>query len=136
MEGGCPFCAIAAGERAVAELYRTEDAVSFLDENPAATGHALVVPTTHCEELLTAADAIRDPVLDAVGEVADRLDAVLDPDGFSTFYTSGPLVGTVDHAHVHVVPRETDDGIGLSLDRRELDDEHAAALAERVRRVD
>lgn len=133
MKDDCPFCEIAAGEADVYECYRTDGAVAFLDANPAVEGHALVIPTEHREDLLTAGDAVRRPVFDAVGEIADRLDAVLDPDGFSTFYTAGPLVGTVTHAHVHVVPRAEDDSIEFALDRRSLDPERGDALAERIR---
>lgn len=133
MEADCPFCEIVAGEGSAHELYRTDDVVAFLDANPAVEGHALVAPAEHCEELATVDDRTRRAVFDAVGEVADALDRALDPDGFSVFHTSGPLVGTVSHAHVHVVPREIDDAISLSLDRDDLDDERGTRLAERVR---
>lgn len=133
MDDGCAFCDIVAGEGTAHELYRTEGAVAFLDANPAVEGHALVIPTAHCEDILTAAEAVRRPVFDAVGAVADRLDRALAPDGFSTFYTAGPLVGTVSHAHVHVVPRTADDGIELALERRSLTPDRGERLAERIR---
>ena len=133
MEADCPFCEIVAGEDAAHELYRTDDAMAFLDANPAVEGHTLVVPTNHCEELATAEDPTRRAVFGAVARISDALDRALDPDGFSVFHTSGPLVGSVTHAHVHVVPREVDDAISLSLDRRDLEPAQGEAVAERIR---
>ena len=48
-------------------------------------------------------------------------------------HTSGSLVGTVEHAHVHLLPRTPDDGVSMTLSRRELDPERGAALADRIR---
>lgn len=132
MDEDCPFCAIAAGEKPAHVVYEDERTLAFLDENPAARGHTLVVPTAHREELLVDPAADPDAVFDAVSTVSTALDRTLDPDGFSVFHTSGPLVGTVSHAHVHVVPRFAEDGIGISLVRDELDEETGGRLAERI----
>ncbi|WP_290811675.1 HIT family protein [Halovivax sp.] len=133
MDEDCPFCAIVAGDRSANVVYEDGGTVAFLDENPAARGHALVVPRAHREEILTDADGAAASVFETVSTVAEMLQATLEPDGFSVFHTSGPLVGTVHHAHVHVVPRFADDGIGLSLARDALDDEEGARLAEEIR---
>lgn len=154
MDEDCPFCRIVAGERPAALCYEDEDAIAFLDENPATEGHTLVIPTGHREELLATdgaaetganvtADAAADPneaaadgTAEAVFETATRvgtaLDSVLEPDGFSLFHTSGPLVGRVTHAHVHVVPRYEDDGVGFGLPRDRLEPSAGERLAERI----
>ncbi|MBP1986931.1 HIT family protein [Halolamina salifodinae] len=132
----CEFCAIAAGERDVHVLYEDAHTVAFLDENPAREGHTVVLPKQHREELLGTADGGAAAVFAAIDAIVADLRAVLDPEGFSLFYTSGPLVGSVRHAHVHLVPRATDDGVSLALDRGPIDDDTAAALAERVRNLE
>lgn len=129
----CEFCAILAGDQSAHVLYEDERSLGFLDENPAREGHAIVVPKEHCEELLATAEHDATPVLEAVDAVAAALREVLDPDGFSVFYTSGPLIGSVAHAHVHLIPRDEDDGISLALDRTALDYDAAAELAASVR---
>ncbi|AGB14997.1 HIT family hydrolase, diadenosine tetraphosphate hydrolase [Halovivax ruber XH-70] len=133
MEADCPFCEIAAGEGDAAEVHRTDDAVAFLDANPAVDGHTLVIPTSHCEEISIASEPTRQAVFDAVGHVSAALEQALDPDGFSVFHTSGPLVGRIDHAHVHILPRSGDDGVSLSLERDSLEGEQAETLAARIR---
>jgi histidine triad (HIT) family protein len=132
---GCEFCAIVAGDRGAHVVHDGEHALAILDETPTREGHTVVLPKSHHEELLGTEEAGKE-VFRVVDTVAAGLREVLQPDGFSVFYTSGPMVGSVRHAHVHVVPREEGDRISLALDRSALDHDAAADLAERVRAVD
>ncbi|WP_436345390.1 HIT family protein [Natronorubrum sp. FCH18a] len=133
MNDECEFCRIVAGDRSAHVLYEDDRTVAFLDANPAVRGHSLVVPRVHEQELLAVDDAMAPAVFESVRIVANALETVLDPDGFSVFHTSGPLVGTVDHAHVHLLPRIVDDDVSLSLSRDRLEADDASALATRVR---
>lgn len=133
MPDTCPFCQIADGERPAHVLSRSERAVAFLDENPATDGHALVAPTAHRQELFALDEATGAAVIRTLRIVADALDEFLDAVGFSVFYTTGSLVGNVEHAHVHLVPRYPDDGVDLSLARGELDDAEGADLVAELR---
>ncbi|ADB62050.1 histidine triad (HIT) protein [Haloterrigena turkmenica DSM 5511] len=135
MTDDCEFCRIAAGERSAHVLAETDRTVAFLDENPAVTGHAPVVPREHTEELLTTDEAVSSAVFETVQRVANAIEETLDPEGFSVFHTSGPLVGSVEHAHVHLLPRTAEDGVSVSLTRDRLDPETAATLTDRVREV-
>lgn len=129
----CRFCQIAAGEREAHVLYEDDRTLAFLDEFPARTGHALVVPKRHAEDLLLLDEATVTAVARTARRVATALDAVLEPDGFSAFHTTGGLVGTVEHAHLHVVPRDAEDDITLSLVRDDLADDEATAIVDAVR---
>ncbi|MFB6220638.1 MAG: HIT family protein [Halolamina sp.] len=142
----CTFCEIIAGGREAYVLYEDDRTVAFLDANPAVEGHTLVAPKDHRAELLAAgetaathADATEQPgaaasaVFETVETVSTRLREYLHPDGFSVFYTTETLVGTVTHAHVHLLPRTDGDDVSLALDRRPLDEERASALAAAVR---
>lgn len=130
---GCVFCEITDGDRDAFVLHESDRAVAFLDANPAARGHSLVAPRDHHAFLFGGDGSIAEAVFRAVHRLALGLNTTLDPDGMSVFYTSAELVGSVTHAHVHVVPRFVDDGIHLSLARAELDDDAADRLTERVR---
>ncbi|MFD1563505.1 HIT family protein [Haloarchaeobius amylolyticus] len=135
MDETCEFCRLVDGDQSAHVLYEDERTIAFLDRNPATTGHTLVAPRAHEEEILTSDDPDSGAVFETVRIVASALEAVLEPDGFSTFHTTGPLVGTVDHAHVHLVPRFPDDDVALSLARSKLDPDEAAALTAQVRTV-
>lgn len=129
----CAFCEIGRGERDAYVLAETGDVIAFLDRNPAAVGHALVVPKAHGPTLFTGDGARAAAVFEAVRRVALAVHAALEPDGVSVFYTTGDLVGRITHAHVHLVPRYADDDITLGLSRRSLDEESAGELVSRIR---
>jgi len=75
-------------------------------------------------------------VFQAVRTAAFAIEGTLDPDGFGLFYMTGSLVGHVEHAHVHLLPRTVDDGISLGLTRGDLTEAEgertAALLRERL----
>ncbi|MWV40907.1 HIT domain-containing protein [Natrialba sp. INN-245] len=133
MDDDCTFCRIVAGDGSVRVVYEDERTVAFLDRRPATTGHTLVAPRVHEEELLTTDASATHAVFRTVETVSTALEETLDPDGFSLFHTSGPLVGTVEHAHVHLVPRFEDDDVSLSLPRDRLTADDGAELAARIR---
>lgn len=128
----CPFCRIAAGDGDAHTVYEDGRTVAFLDANPATAGHVLAAPKRHVEDLMRADAATATAVFETANRVADALDAVLEPDGFSVFHTTGRLVGTVDHAHVHLLPRDAGDAIRVALERESLADGDAAALVGRL----
>lgn len=129
----CAFCQIIAGHRESYMLYEDDTTAAFLDNHPITQGHSLVVPKPHREHLFTEEDSASFAIFETVQRVSLAIDRTLDPDGFSLFYTSGPLVGTVSHAHIHIVPRYDNDTIQLGLARGSLGDESASQFAERVR---
>ncbi|WP_135820437.1 HIT family protein [Halostella litorea] len=131
MNGDCEFCRVVHGESDVDLLYGDDRTAAFLDRNPAVRGHTLVVPKRHREELLVGDGSVG--VWRTVQRVARALETVLDPEGFSTFHTSGPLVGNVEHAHVHLLPREADDTVHIALDRTPLGADAADRLTSQVR---
>ena len=135
MDEDCEFCRIAAGDRSAHLLYENDRTIAFLDANPAVRGHSLVVPRIHEPELLALEDGTSTAIFESVRTVANALETVLDPDGFSVFHTSGSLVGTVDHAHVHLLPRTDDDDVSLSLSRDRLESDEASELATRVQEL-
>lgn len=130
--GDCAFCEIVAGDREAHVLLDDDRTIAFLDGRPASRGHTLVVPKPHVTDLCLAEDAVASAVFDTIRTVGRSLDRVLDIDGFGVFHTTGDLVGSVEHAHVHLVPRRAGDDITLALERTDLSDHEPKALVDRV----
>lgn len=128
----CRFCAIAAGERDAHVLYEDDVSMAFLDSSPATDGHTLVIPKSHVVDLVLADAQLLTSVLRTARRVAKAMDAVLEPDGFSTFHSTGTLVGDVEHAHLHLLPRERNDGIRIALDRSSLDEQGPGLFVDRM----
>src|SRR3989475_12697269 len=109
----CVFCRIFAGEIPAEVILREPEVVAFLDVQPLADGHVLVVPRAHaaCVEDLApaAADALFRTVVRLAGPVRQALGAA----GTTIGINNGEATGqTIAHVHVHIVPRWPDDGAG------------------------
>lgn len=133
MTADCEFCQIGAGEAEAHVLYETDEVIAFLDIRPATQGHTLIAPRDHRTELLNGQPELAKAVDAVTRRVAGAIESTLEPEGFSTFYTTGDVVGTVEHAHVHLVPRYEDDGVSISLPRSRLVD--GEELAHTIRSV-
>ena len=97
----CPFCAV--GQR---KWLENDAAIAFPDAYPLAEGHTLVVPRMHVSSLYELNTEQQSSVWDLVAEVRQRLLVGLKPDAFNIGVNDGVAAGqTVDHAHVHVIPR-------------------------------
>jgi histidine triad (HIT) family protein len=109
----CLFCKISKKEIPSEVIYEDAAALAFLDINPLTPGHTLIVPKTHAEHILELENASVGPVFLAVKNVTAKLDAALMPRGFTIGINHGKVSGqTVDHLHIHVIPRYEGDGGG------------------------
>ena len=109
----CIFCRIVAGEIPAEVVAREPDVVAFLDVQPLADGHVLVVPRAHAAsvEELSLADA--DALFRTVVRLAGPVRAALGAAGTTIGINNGEATGqTIPHVHVHIVPRSEGDGAG------------------------
>jgi histidine triad (HIT) family protein len=132
----CVFCRILAGTLpgTVIATHDSGRAVAFMDVNPATPGHLLVVPRTHTPDLFTAdPDDLTACALLAQSMarlVRDRLGAA----GVNLVQSSGAAAWqTVDHLHVHVIPRYPDDPLVLPWRPSPGDPAQIASVADKLR---
>ena len=109
----CIFCRIVNGEIPAEVVAREPEVTAFLDVQPLADGHVLIVPRAHaaCIEDLepAAADALSRTVVRLAGPVREALGAA----GTTIGINNGDATGqTIPHVHVHIVPRWPNDGAG------------------------
>lgn len=85
-------------------------AVAFPDAYPVAEGHTLVVPRKQVASIYELNETEQSAVWDLVAEVRQRLLTGLKPDAFNIGVNDGLAAGqTVEHAHVHIIPRRKGD---------------------------
>jgi len=142
----CIFCRIANGEIPAEIVARSEEVVAFLDVQPLADGHVLVVPRAHqpCVEDLepAQAEALFRSVVRLAGPVREAVHAA----GTTIGVNNGEATGqTIPHVHVHIVPRWPNDGAGTvhtifprktHRDIKEVGTAIRAAIAERSAGID
>jgi len=106
--GDCPFCARIRDGRDLTGS--TGAAVAFADQFPVSDRHTLIVPRRHVSRLeeLEATEWL--DLFALVRRIALALTAVAGVDGVNVGFNSGTAAGqTVEHAHVHAIPRRTGD---------------------------
>ena len=132
MKNDCIFCAIAAGEIPSFKVYEDDFALAYLDINPFAKGHTLVIPKVHSEGLLDASDETLSALVSRVKKVAAHIKDALGCDGFNILQNNGEAAGqTVKHIHFHIVPRWNGDP--LAFENGKGDMEALRALADQIR---
>lgn len=114
MNQDCIFCQIAAGEASCFVIASNELCVAFLDALPLNPGHTLVVPRAHQKDLHALDEQTGAAMFDLARLVANKLQSSTLPcDGISLEMSNGVAAEqSIFHAHLHVVPRLIDDGIG------------------------
>ena len=132
MKNDCIFCAIAEGEIPSFKVYEDDMVLAYLDINPFAKGHTLVIPKAHAAGLLDADDKMLSELVLRVKKVAAHIKEKLGCDGFNILQNNGEAAGqTVRHVHFHIVPRYGKDA--LQFANQPGDMAHLKALAARVR---
>lgn len=109
MSEKCIFCQIVAGQALCAPIAETESTFAFMDIQPGADGHLLVVPKRHSTDLrdIPAED------LAAVALESQRLAkhaySAWNADGVNLLNCCGADAWqSVFHFHMHVIPRYRD----------------------------
>lgn len=109
IEGGCVFCAIGRFEDVESGEVLVDLPSFYIMQplNPVTDGHVLVIPRRHVT------DAAANPELYGVVSRAAAVHA--SEVGECNIITSvgEAATQTVNHLHIHVVPREEDDGLHL-----------------------
>jgi len=109
----CLFCKIANKEIPAKIVYEDENATGVLDVNPRSLGHSMILPKRHAGNILELPDGEIKGVFQAVKNLTALLKKKLNPDGFTIGINHGSVSGqTVEHLHIHVIPRWEKDGGG------------------------
>ncbi len=107
----CIFCKIANGQIPSKTLYEDERFRVILDLGPATKGHALILPKDHADNLYELPDDIARAVMPLARKMANIMRERLRCDGLNLVQNNGEVAGqTVEHFHLHVIPRYVNDG--------------------------
>ena len=102
----CPFCLIEPA-RLVAS---SEAAIAIRDAYPITEGHTLVLPRIHVKSIFELSALQQGALWALVAEVRQSLAREMSVGDFNIGVNDGPAAGqTVEHAHVHVIPRREGD---------------------------
>lgn len=102
----CPFCRVDPKSL----WFETKHGRVIHDAYPISKGHMLVVPRPHIQSVYDLDTDTQAALFKLVSDVRRRLNEKYHPDGFNVGLNDGEAAGqTVMHAHIHVIPRWTND---------------------------
>ncbi|MCI5868163.1 MAG: HIT family protein [Dorea sp.] len=129
----CIFCKLANGEIPTSTLYEDDDFRVILDASPAAKGHALILPKEHYANLYELDDELAGKALVLAKKMITKLTGILGCDGYNIVQNNGEAAGqTVFHFHIHLIPRQKDDGVMLGWKMGELTEEDKEDILSKI----
>jgi len=100
----CIFCKIVEGTIPSKAVYQDEDAFAFIDVNPQAPNHVLIVPREHITSLNEAGMEKRELLGHLLWVAADIAEKRGMGKGYRVVVNTGEDGGqTVDHLHLHLL---------------------------------
>ncbi len=129
----CVFCKIVSGELPATKVWENEQVLAFLDINPLARGHTLVIPKTHVETIFEIAPSEMSALAEALPRLARAVEVGVQAEGLNLFQCNGKASGqVVPHLHFHLIPRRTGDGLGFIWKARKYDEGEMAKVQARI----
>lgn len=104
--GACIFCSIIDDKLKAVKLYEDSLFVAFMDRYPITTGHTLVLPKKHYENIFLMDDEEIGKLFSTVSFLAKAIVKALDAKGLNIGQNNGRAANQiVPHVHVHIIPR-------------------------------
>jgi histidine triad (HIT) family protein len=135
MADDCIFCKIVREEIPSSKVYEDKEILAFLDIMPVNKGHALVIPKQHFETLMDVPDDLLQKMVVALKKVSAAVLKGAGADGVSIAMSNYAAAGqVVPHAHMHVIPRLSSDGLKL-WPQHKYDEGEIDSYAEKIKKA-
>lgn len=131
------FEQIVDGEIPSYTVYEDETTYAFLDANPLAPGHTLVIPKEPYERINDMPPELAGDVFGVAGHIATAVERAVEAPATTLAINNGEEAGQeVPHVHLHVVPQFADDrarSIHGLFDGADLSTEEMESIAAAIR---
>ncbi len=131
--GDTIFSKIIKGQIPCHKVFENDHVLAFLDINPLAEGHTLVIPKTQAARLEDLPPELAAEIGRQLGAIARRVLAAVGAEDYNVLQNNGPASGQeVPHVHFHIIPRRSGDGLGYRWNPQAISQEQLADLAVRI----
>jgi histidine triad (HIT) family protein len=134
LDQNCVFCKILRGEIPCQQIYQDEHLLAFLDIQPLAPGHTVVIPRQHAEFLHDLPEEWAAAIGRNLGRLGRTLMDVMGAAGYNVLQNNGVVAAqAVPHVHFHLIPRRAGDGLGYRWKTQSVPPEELAKTAAAIR---
>lgn len=131
----CLFCKIAKGEIHSATVYEDSHFTVILDVNPATKGHCLIIPKEHFDNIYDLDGETVGKLFALATCIARAMKDALKCDGLNLVQNNGEVAGqTVNHFHLHLIPRYEGDGLNLNWPQQEISGEQLEEIRQSIKK--
>ena len=124
------FTKIVKGELPAYKIAENEKFLAFLDINPLAEGHTLVIPKQEIDYLFDLDDNLLAEMMLFSKKIAKALDKAIECKRVGVL-----VVGTeVPHAHIHLIPFKNEPQVCITGKKLKFTDEQMKEIAERIKK--
>ena len=118
----CVFCKIIRGEIPCCKVYEDDLILAFLDIAPFNIGHTVIIPKDHQNSITTLDEIYANRIIKIAPKIGVALMRTINAEGFNLFLNNGSVAGqTVQHCHMHVLPRFAGDKVVISSEPQKYD---------------
>ncbi|MGC8971478.1 MAG: HIT family protein [bacterium] len=106
----CIFCKIIKRESEGYIVFEDDISLAFLDIRPLNPGHCLLVPKEHYETLMDVPEDLVGPIFRNAKLISKAIELGLEAQGIF-IGINNRVSQSIPHLHVHIVPRNRNDGL-------------------------
>lgn len=120
----CIFCKIISGEIPSAVIFENDEFKVILDRFPASKGHVLIIPKKHFDNIFDIEPELGGRLFTLAVRMAGIVKKATGAENMNIIQNNGPLAGqTVNHFHLHIIPRYENDSISVKWSQLQLTDD-------------
>ncbi|KRP10132.1 MAG: HIT family hydrolase [Sphingobacteriales bacterium BACL12 MAG-120813-bin55] len=123
------FSKIVSGEIPAYKIAEDENFLAFLDINPLAPGHTLVIPKVEIDYIFDLDEHLLEGILPFARNIAKAIERLVPCERVGV-----SVIGLeVPHAHVHLIPLRTMDDINFSRPKLQMTGNQLLEMAEKIK---
>lgn len=132
----CIFCEIIKGNIPNYTVYEDDKCLAFLDISQATIGHTLVVPKKHFANIFELDEGTAKHIFNVVRIVANQISKALNVKDVNILNNNGKLAyQSVDHFHIHIIPRYEDDAFSIHFSENKLSNDMFIKILDKIKRA-
>lgn len=129
----CIFCKIISGELGSAKIYENDEFKVMLDRFPSNPGHVLILTKKHVPNIFELDPETGGRLFKLAVQISNVMKKALGISNMNILQNNGTFAGqTVEHFHLHLIPRYDNDGIHISWEPKSPTDEEIDEIRKQI----